>query len=144
MVNPGSKHVYYDQVFLFDESAVGANRERFVEAVNTELPTAEDRDWPLLSAGYGKPLYLLPMYQQQIAFGRSGFPFRSPHYTGKADYQKGLCPVAENIEERQIICTEFMRPPATLRDMEDVVAAFRKVYDNRHVLAEMSTVGPQG
>lgn len=139
IVYPECKHVYYVQPFLFDESVMGVSRKRFVEAICAELPTAEDRDWPLISAGYGTPLYLLPMYQQQIAYGGSGCPFKCPLYQGKVDYQKGLCPVTEQIEGK-IILTEFIRPPATLEDMRDVVDAFEKVYEQRHLLQEAQTV----
>jgi hypothetical protein len=76
------------------------------------------------------------MYQQQVAIGSSGCPFRCPHYAGTVDYRKGLCPVTERIEERHMIVTEFLRPPATLADMEDVVRAFEKVYDQRRALRE--------
>ncbi len=132
VVRPGCKHVYYVQAFLFDTHVVGVSRNRFVQAVSAELPTAPDRDWPLLSAGYIQPLYLLPMYQEQVAYGK-GCPFRCPLYQGKVDYRKGLCPVTEQVEQ-EIIGTEFMRPPATLRDMKDVADAFEKVYEHRALL----------
>ena len=134
VVSPACKHVYYVQAFLYDEAVLGISRERFVEAVCAELPTAEDRDWPLLSVGYATPLYLLPMYQRQIAFGPSGWPFKSPFYHGQVDYREGLCQMTEQIE-KSLIPTEFMRPPSTLTDMHDVVNAFEKVYEHRHVLA---------
>jgi len=138
-VRPNCTHVYYVQSFLFDETKVGVSREQFVEAICAELPTAEDRDWPLISNGYGKPLYLQPMYQQQTALGGSGCPFRCPHYKGTVNYAKGICPVTERIEESQLVGTEFMRPPATLDDMRDVVNAFEKVYEHRWALAELHT-----
>ena len=134
VVYPGCKHVYYVQPFLFDADVVGVSRERFVEAVCAELPTAEDRDWHLAYSGYGTPLYLQPMYQQRIAYGPSGCPFNCPWYKGSTDYQKGVCPVTERIEEKQLIGTEFMRPPANLEDMADVVSAFEKVYEHRQEL----------
>jgi dTDP-4-amino-4,6-dideoxygalactose transaminase len=137
-VKPGCRHVYYIQPFRFDERVVGVPRDQFIDAVNAELPTAEDRDWTLMSGGYVKPLYLLPMFQQQIAFGTSGFPFKSPHYKGVANYNKGICPVVERIDEKEIMCTEFMRPPSTLEDMKDVVKAFEKVYENRNQLKELA------
>ena len=87
-----------------------------------------------------RPLYLQPMYQQQIAIGPSGCPFRCAHYAGKVDYREGLCPVTERIEARHMIVTEFLRPPATLADMEDVVRAFEKVYDQRRALRESERV----
>lgn len=134
VVRAGSTHVYYVQPFLYDAAVIGVSRERFVEAVCAELPTATDRDWPLASAGYVTPIYLQPMYQQQIALGPSGCPFRCPHYQGTVDYRRGLCPVTERIETQQIITTEFMRPPSTLEDMRDVVRAFEKVHEQRHAL----------
>jgi perosamine synthetase len=136
VVRAGCTHVYYVQPFLYDADVVGVSRERFVAAVVAELPTSPDRDWPLLSPGYVRPLYLQPMYQQQIAIGSSGCPFRCPHYAGKVDYRKGLCPVTERIEARHMIVTEFLRPPATLADMHDVVRAFEKVYEQRGALGE--------
>lgn len=136
IVREGCRHVYYVQPFLFDDAVVGVSRERFVKAIVAELPTSPDRDWPLISAGYGRPLYLLPMFQKRIAFA-NGCPFDCPHYHGHVDYAAGICPVTERVE-RSIIGTEFMRPPATLADMDDVVAAFEKVYEARAELAEPS------
>jgi len=118
-----------------DENVLGVSRHAFVEAVSAELPTSEGREWPLISEGYVRPLYLLPMYQQQIAFGRNGFPFKSAEYKGKVNYEKGICPVVERINE-QLVSTEFMCPPATIEDMKDVVRAFEKVYEQRAQLAE--------
>ncbi len=134
VVYPDCKHVYYVQPFLFDEEIVGVSRERFVEAICAELPTAEDRDWHLVYNGYVAPLYLQSMFQQQIAYGESGCPFKCPLYRGQVNYSKGLCPVTERIEAKHMIGTEFMRPPATLDDMADVVNAFEKVYEHRHEL----------
>ena len=135
VVYPGCKHVYYVQPFLFDENIVGVSRERFVEAIGAELPTAEDRDWGLIYNGYVMPLYLQPMFQRQIAYGESGCPFKCPLYRGQVNYKQGLCPVTERIEAKYMIGTEFMRPPATLEDMKDVVRAFGKVYEYRLELA---------
>jgi perosamine synthetase len=133
VVRPGCKHVYYVQPFLFDEAVIGIPRDRFVEAVARELPLAADREWPLISAGYSAPLYLLPMYRDKVACGRTGHPFTSPQYAGTVDYRAGMCPGVEDVE-RKLIGTEFMRPPCDLGDMEDVVRAFTKVYEARDEL----------
>lgn len=138
VVRPNCKHAYYVQAFLIDEKKLGVSRERFVKAIIAELPTSPDRDWPLITAGYGKPLYMLPMYQKQIAFGTSGFPFRSSASAKGVNYAAGLCPTTEKIEATQMIETEFLRPPATLEDMKDVVRAFEKVYEQRGALGALS------
>lgn len=132
VVKPECTHSYYVQPFLFDEKTIGVPRDRFVAALEKELPLPEDRDWSLVYAGYMAPLYMLPMYQQKIAYA-GGRPFASPDYKGQADYRPGLCPVTEEVE-RQLVGTEFMRPPCDLRDMQDVVDAFVKVYEHRHEL----------
>ena len=81
VVQPGCKHVYYVQSFLYDEKVVGVPRDRFVDAVAAELPLPEDRQWALIFSGYVDPLYLLPMYQQKVAYGTHGHPI---HHRGES------------------------------------------------------------
>ena len=132
VVKEGCRHVYYVQPFLYDEKVVGVSRDRFVDALEQELPLPADRTWSLAYAGYATPLYMLPMYQRQTAFG-GGLPFSAAAV--RPDYSSGLCPVTEEIET-QIIGTEFMRPPCGLDDMREVVEAFVKVYEHRHELLQ--------
>ncbi|MBI4134731.1 MAG: DegT/DnrJ/EryC1/StrS family aminotransferase [Candidatus Sungbacteria bacterium] len=133
---PGSTHVYYQQALLFDEKAFGASRARFIEALKAELPTRglAGHEGPLISAGYVKPLYLEPLFQKKVAIGRDGFPFTSPHYRGAVNYEKGICPVAERMHERELIIHELMRPPLSTQDLDDVARAFHKVYEHRSEL----------
>ena len=66
-VKKNCKHVYYVQPMLFDENIVGVKRDVFISAVQKELPKAEDRpDGELLSTGFAKPIYLLPLFQKLI------------------------------------------------------------------------------
>lgn len=133
---PHTSHVYYVQPFLYDEKAVGISRDKFVAALKAELPATELREaeGPLISVGYVKPLYLLPLFQNQIAIGRSGYPFKSSHYHGTINYAKGLCPVSERMHERELILHEFMRPAMSREDLDDVISAFNKVYQYREEL----------
>lgn len=133
---PGCSHVYYQQPLLYDEKVIGVNRNKFVAALKAELPATKLREaeGPLLSVGYVKPLYLLPLFQKQIAIGQDGYPFKSSHYHGRANYAKGLCPVAERLHEKELILHEFMRPGMTRQDLDDVIAAFSKVYQHREEL----------
>jgi perosamine synthetase len=133
---PGCRQVYYVQAFSYDAAAMGMNRTRFVQAIQAELPTAEGQDWPLVSGGYVRPLYMLPMFQNLTAYGKSGCPFRCPLYQGQADYRPGLCPETEKAHHETFLGTEFMRPPATPSDMEDVARAFEKVYEHRVQLGD--------
>ena len=80
--------------------------------------------------GYVKPLYLMPLFQKRLAIGRDGFPFTLMN-NRNISYDKGLCPVTERLHEKELFTHEFMRPPATPEDLNDVVRAFEKVYEHR-------------
>lgn len=133
---PDSTHVYYQHPFIYDAKTVGCSREKFIEAVRAELPVTAIResDGPLISGGYVKPIYLMPIFQKQIAFGSKGYPFRSEFYKGVARYSKGMCPVVERLHEKEYFSHEMMRPGMTKSDLDDVIAAFHKVYEHRNEL----------
>tara|TARA_B100001250_G_C19816734_1_gene798813 strand:- start:1864 stop:3189 length:1326 start_codon:yes stop_codon:yes gene_type:complete len=131
-VKKNCKHVYYVQPMLFDENIVGVKRDVFISAVQKELPKAEDRpDGELLSTGFAKPIYLLPLFQKKIAYGANHWPFSYDDTSMKIDYSKGICPVTEDIEENKMFINDYVRPPANIDDMKDVVNAFVKVYENK-------------
>lgn len=126
---PDCRHVYYVQAIKFRAEEVGVHRNRFVEAVAAELPTSELREsiGKLIGAGYVEPLYMQPIYQQRAGTSCS---FNCPRYEGHADYQKGLCPVTERMHYEELFTHEYMRPPMTRADLDDVAHAFEKVMEN--------------
>ncbi|WP_094229108.1 DegT/DnrJ/EryC1/StrS family aminotransferase [Methanolobus psychrotolerans] len=135
-IREDSIHVYYIQCLKYDESVIGVPRDLFINAVKAELPITELREGEgvNMSVGYVKPLYLEPMYQNLIAYGDKGCPFKCPIYKGKTNYEKGLCPVAERLHEKELFSHEFIRPSMTKNDMDDVIDAFEKVYMNRSTI----------
>ena len=90
----------------------------------------------LVSEGYSKPLYLQPLFQTMIGYGDVQCPFRCPHYGGKPDYSRGICPNAEDVHANRVILHELIRPPMTRQDLDDVAAAFHKVAEHRHELSD--------
>jgi dTDP-4-amino-4,6-dideoxygalactose transaminase len=135
---PGSTHAYYQHPFLYDESVVGLPRQQFLQAVQAELPLTALRESdgaPLIGGGYVKPIYLMPIFQKQIAFGSKGYPFRSEFYKGKTRYEKGICPVVERLHDKEFVSHEMMRPGMTKMDLDDVVEAFHKVYEHRFAIS---------
>ena len=125
-VRPGSTHVYYMHALKFDEAKAGFGRRQFTEAMQ-----AEGVPW---RGGYVRPLYLEATYQRQIAIGPSGFPFVGPHYRGQVSYAAGLCPVAERLFDRETVINALVYPPLSRADMDDIVSAVDKVYENRAAL----------
>lgn len=132
-------HVYYVQAFKFNKKLAGVSRDVFIEAVRAELPvtTLREAEGPLLSCGYVEPLYLLPLYQEKIAYGSRGCPFTAPWSDGEVSYEKGICPVAERMYEKELFLHELMRPGMTRGDLDDVVRAFDKVWENREQLKKL-------
>ena len=131
-VRPHTQHVYYTHTCQFDEVQAGLSRNTYINAVRAELPHHERREQEgvKLSNGYVKPIYLQPLFQQKMVYGRHGYPF-SEH---NIDYAPGLCPVAEQMHFKSVFCHEFILPSMTPRDMDDVVNAFEKVWENRALL----------
>jgi dTDP-4-amino-4,6-dideoxygalactose transaminase len=125
-------HAYYQHCFLFDEKTAGVHRNQFVEAVKAELaPIAlRETEGIKVGCGYVKPLYLLPMFQSKIAFGSKGYPWSASDRA--YDYSRGACPVAEDLHFNKLIAHEYMRPGMTKADLDDVVRAFTKVWENRN------------
>ena len=120
-VYPGAKHVYYIYALKYDEAKIGIPRDLFLRALEAEgIP---------FDSGYVRPLYLSPLYHDKK-------PLAFQHYKGNARYDKGLCPVAERMNEREIIVTQMARPPATIDDMDDIVRAFHKILERKRELLE--------
>ncbi len=116
IVYPNAKHVYYVFPIRYDESKTGISRDLFVKALVAEgIP---------FGAGYVRPLYLNPIYHEAKPF--------IYNYFGKGiNYDKGICPVAERLYEKELMLTAVCRPPATQEDMADIIRAINKILENR-------------
>lgn len=135
-VRPGCTHVFYKHVLLYDDNVAGISRNRFIEAVKAELMPNEMREPEgiQIGCGYVRPIYMEPMFQKQIAYGKNGCPFKCPWYKGAPNYSKGICPTCETLHERTLITHEYMLNAMTKKDMDDVIEAFRKVWTHREEL----------
>ena len=80
---------------------------------------------------------MLPIFQKldkdhSISSSASG----STH-TESVTYGPGLCPVTEDTNKHLLI-HELMRPPMNAQDLNDVISAFVKVFDNLDTLRNIS------
>lgn len=132
----GSVHTYYIHPIKFNEEIAGISRDTFVKALKAELPSAVLRETaPLIGAGYVKPLYLQPIFQK-----RAAWIYKHPAMAGSfLKYDKGACPVTEVMHFKTLVTHEFMRPGMTKQDLEDVIAAFKKVFENINELKSVNT-----
>jgi perosamine synthetase len=120
------EHAYYVFAFRFDAEQAGLSRDLFLRAVRAELPAAVGVGNNALSAGYVRPLYLSPHYQQRLALGSKGFPFNCAR-AGAVDYSPGLCPVAERMHGRELLLCSLLREPLQPADLDDIIAAMERV-----------------
>lgn len=132
-VRPEAKHVYYMHVCRYDEVVAGLPARSFVKAVSAELPhfSLREKEGTRFEVGYTNPLYLLPLFQKRIALGDKGWPFTTaPERT----YPQGLCPTCEKLHDGRVLLHEFALPSMERKDLDDVLAAFEKVWEHRHEL----------
>lgn len=122
VVRTGCRHVYYVWAARLDEVRLGVSRAKFSQALAAE-------GFPHF-VGYVKPLYMLPVFQKRVAIGRNGWPFT----LSDRQYFKGLCPVAERMYESELLCFETCAFRIDDQLLADLIAAFRKVHANRHLL----------
>lgn len=127
-VRNGATHVYYQHAAHWDAAAAGVDRNSFITAVKAELPSFELRETEGVKLGYG---YVKPIYRQPI--------FAAPDYpalftANRADYSSVRLPTVEELHMTELVTHEFMVPSMSHADIDDVVAAFEKVWDHRDQL----------
>lgn len=122
IVRPNCTHSYYFYAMLVDASAIGISRDRIYDALLAE-------GVPALSTSY-QNLHLLPMYQQKIAYGSHGFPWSSDICKREVCYSKGICPVAESLNESDFLGFGICSYLYTDHDVDLIVEAFHKVWAN--------------
>lgn len=125
-VSENSVHVYYMYCMRYDAKIAGIPRSLFVKAVESE--------GFFLRAGYIKPVYLEPLFQQKICFGADGFPFSANARNGELDYSPGLCPTCERLQDEELMMTPIIQPPQTERDIDLFVEACKKVLRHKDAL----------
>ncbi|MBN9244819.1 MAG: DegT/DnrJ/EryC1/StrS family aminotransferase [Mesorhizobium sp.] len=127
LVAEGNTHVYYVYGMKLDPERLGVSRERIVAALRAE-------GVPWLASGY-QNIHLLPLFQKKIAYGSKGFPWNQPFVDRDIDYSHGICPVAEDLHERTFLGLNLCMGEYAQADVERVIDAFRKVWDNLDALA---------
>lgn len=121
-----ARHVYFAVPFKYDVSKTGFDRDSFIKALVAEgIP---------FGAGYVKPIYLEKLFREKICYGRGNCPFSCHLYKGSVNYKQGICPIAEKLHFKELIFTPLCRYPLTKNDMDDIVKAFEKIFENADAL----------
>jgi dTDP-4-amino-4,6-dideoxygalactose transaminase len=113
-------HVYYVYPLLFNPKETGVSRDKVFNALAAEgVPIA---------ARYTN-IHLLPIYQKKIAYGTKGFPWSADFYKGNVSYEKGICPVAESLQDGRHLGIGMCINTYTDKDVDLIIEAFHKVWN---------------
>ncbi|MGA2660483.1 MAG: DegT/DnrJ/EryC1/StrS family aminotransferase [Verrucomicrobiota bacterium] len=123
-----TRHGYHLFAFRLKPAVLGISRESFLGALAAEgIPC---------SGGYVMPLYRQPLFAN-LAFG----PYRGYESARPAlDYRQTHCPRCEAVCSREGAWLEQRLLLGPQADMDDIVAAFEKVVENRSQLAPVEPV----
>lgn len=115
-------HAYYIYPIILDVKSLGVSRNKIIAALEAEGVTG-------LMPGYAN-IHLLPMYQKKIAYGSKGFPWKSSFSHRDVSYEKGICPIAENLHESEFLGYEMCLNALSESEVDLLISAFRKVWNN--------------
>ena len=118
-----TRHAHHLYAMRYDENVYGVPRGRFLAALAAEGIPA--------SPGYALPLHRQPMFLNRAFGPYTGYLSARPDI----DYAQIHLPNCERISGGEGVWLNQSVLLATHADMDDVVAAFEKVYEHRHALA---------
>jgi len=113
-------HSYYVYPLIIDKNKVKNKREKIIKALEKEGVKG-------LMQGYAN-IHLLPMYQNKIAYGKNGFPWNYEKTRKNISYKKGICPVAEELDDETFIGIEICLFDYTDTNINEIIKAFKKVF----------------
>lgn len=121
IIKPNCSHVYYMYPLLIDVELLGCSKKIIAKALQKEGLA--------ISTEY-QNLHLLPMYEKKIAYGSKGFPWTADFSRQDVKYGKGVCPVAEDINENSYLGFGMCVYDLSVDDIELIVQTFHKVWNN--------------
>ena len=74
------------------------------------------------------------MFQKKMAYGSRGFPWSSDICDREVNYDKGICPVAENLHDNTFLGLDMCLYELSDEDVDLIIKAFVKVWKNINLL----------
>ena len=120
-LDPSCTHVYYVYALKVEPKITKVHRDKISSALVEEgVPIGKH---------YGD-LHLLPMFQKKIAYGTKGFPWSSDFCKREINYDKGICPISEGLNNEKILLLGLCVNDYSDNDVDLIVSAFEKVWRN--------------
>ena len=116
-----SSNVYYVYAMSLDLELLPVSRDKIHAALVAE---------GLSISKTFQNIHLLPIYQKKIAYGSGGFPWSSDICRRAVNYDKGICPVAEKMQDASYLGIGLCHFEWSEQDVELIVESFKKVWKN--------------
>jgi len=121
-ISDENTHVYYIYPMILDINKLGVPRSKIIEALLAEGVKG-------LTNGY-QNIHMLPMYQNKIAYGSNGFPWTSDICKRDVNYDKGICPVAEELHDSTFMGLSICMHELSDEEVQNISIAFHKVWNS--------------
>lgn len=120
-IEKGNTHAFYVFGMRLDLNALRISRDKILTALIAE-------GVPALSKQYVN-VHRYAMYRKKIAYGKNHFPWKNGLYESAVDYTKGICPVAEELQDSSYLGLHLCQYDFDMDDMQQIAGAFHKVWE---------------
>ena len=131
VIEDDCSHAFYLYPLRYKAEGLGFSRHVFLKALAAEGIN--------MNEGYVRPIYLEPLYQEKLVYGRRGCPFTCAFYEGEASFEKGRCPVTERMHFEELFVTNICRYPNGEREIQEFATAVEKIVANADKLRMLET-----
>ncbi len=121
VIKDDCSHIYYIYPLVLDVEKLGCSKFKIAEALRAEGVE--------VATSY-QNIHLIPMYQKKIAFGSKGFPWTADFARKNINYSKGICPVAERLNDETYLGFEMCRYDLNDKDIDLIIKSFYKIWSN--------------
>ncbi|MDC0179609.1 DegT/DnrJ/EryC1/StrS family aminotransferase [Candidatus Pelagibacter sp.] len=118
-IKDGFNHNFYVYALKYDSSKTGISRDRIVKKLKS-------LGAPVVP-GYAN-IHLYPMFQKKIAYGKNHFPWSLSKSSMKISYNKGICPISENMNENSIIKIPICDYQFSVDDQKKLIQCFLETW----------------
>ncbi len=121
VVKDNCSHVYYIYPLVLDIDKLGISKFKIADALHAE---------GVQVATEYQNIHLIPMYQNKTAYGSGGFPWTADFARKDINYAKGICPVAEKLNDETYIGFGMCVYNLSEDDIDLIIKSFHKVWNN--------------
>ena len=118
LIRKNTTHSFYIYPLILDLKVLKTNRRKIFLALIKEGVQGLTEKYVLL--------HLYPIFQKKIAYGSKNFPWST--FKNKTIYKKGICPVAENLQDKTFLGLQIQLYDLKKKDIYLIILAFKKVW----------------